>query len=167
MFQPAFSDEERGFISAYVQSSDSYYQEAFTRFRLSGGFTWQWSWWAFFGGPLYLLYRKLYLEAILLFMAGLILHSVLPFFGSLAYLVIRGGVLPYFVYLRFLKTMQYARNLTPDITDQEQYIRLNGGTSGTVLALGLLVYAILWLGVILALGVSLASFLLILGIAHG
>lgn len=166
MLTPAFTPQERGLIRAYIRSgNEAYYQRAFTRYRLGGdSLSWCWSWGAFLGGPLFLLYRKRYLEATILFVVGLFLHS-LPF-GTILYMIARGGTLPYLIYRHFRAELAYAQTLSDDPTEWEKHLTREGGTSLLALLLGLALYAILAIGAALYFGLSLALILLTLGVAE-
>lgn len=165
MTSPVFTQAERELIRAYINSPASlfYYESAFTRFRLRGfdSFAWHWSWWAFWGGPLFLLYRKLYIEAILLFIVGLFLHS-LPF-GTILYMVLRGGVLTYLIYRRFQNKLAHAKALSDSFEDQKRFLQKEGGTSLGALLVGIFAYLLFGLGLLLHLGLSVAFWLLVVG----
>lgn len=98
-------------IRAYInkQSSEEYYIRAFEKFDKNGGvdkFQWHWSWWAFGGTFFYLWYRKLYKEAIILFVI-LIVGSFLPPL-NLFITIGCGGFLPFLVYKRYKKNCEIA-----------------------------------------------------------
>ncbi|PHR55482.1 MAG: hypothetical protein COA44_10530 [Arcobacter sp.] len=96
-------DYEAKMLEAFVNKPEDpekglWYSIAFTKFDLSGtkDVKWHWSWWAFMGSFFYLLYRKAYVEAAVLFFISL-LSGVIPF-GGLIVLVLAGGYSPFFVY---------------------------------------------------------------------
>lgn len=97
--------EESEAIKAYIGTpkSEEYYQKAFAKYSVAGvdQFAWNWSWWALGGGMFYLLYRKLYLEALGYFVLFMVIGAF-PF-ASLLLWIASGGVLPYFVYKRYKK----------------------------------------------------------------
>jgi len=66
--------EEREAIKTYIDKpeSEEFYINAFEKYQKQGGFVWVWSSWALWGGVFFLLYRKLYLEAIVFFAISLI-----------------------------------------------------------------------------------------------
>jgi small-conductance mechanosensitive channel len=87
-------------IEAFVDKPEKtlWYQMAFSKFNYNGIETmkWHWSWWAFFGGFFFLLYRKQYMPALILFIASIVL-SMIPF-GGLLVMILSGGFSTYFVY---------------------------------------------------------------------
>lgn len=95
--------EDRMFYN-YIGTPEKaeWYDRTFKKYEDNlGGFEWNWSWWAFFGGPFFLMYRKCYLEAFLYFLAGLILGG----FG-LALSIVAGFLSPYLIYKRYKRAMQ-------------------------------------------------------------
>jgi hypothetical protein len=88
-------------IEAFINKADKtkWYQEAFSNFNINGidVMKWKWSWWAFFCGFLYLLYRKTYLPALVLFLLTIIANFI-PVFGGLILMILSGGYSAYFVY---------------------------------------------------------------------
>lgn len=102
------SNYEDNMIEAFVNKPTEpetilWYQNAFKKFNVNGidTFAWHWSWWAFFGGFLFLLYRKAYLPALGLFLLQMVLAAIpIPFVSiiSLILWVLTGGYSTYFVY---------------------------------------------------------------------
>ena len=64
-------DYENKMVEAFVNKPEVtlWYENAFRKYNVNGveKLSWVWSWWAFFGGIFYLLYRKAYMPAFLLF----------------------------------------------------------------------------------------------------
>lgn len=94
------TDYDKAMLSAFIGKAEKepWYEHAFSQYSVNGvdKMSWVWSWWAFAGGPLFLLYRKAYFAAGILF-AVMILISVVPF-GSLAVSILAGGYANYFIY---------------------------------------------------------------------
>ncbi|MDF1874353.1 DUF2628 domain-containing protein [Sulfurimonas sp. SAG-AH-194-I05] len=87
-------------IAAFIDKEEKslWYQLAFEKFNINGVDTmqWNWSWWAFGGGFLYLLFRKQYIASFVLFIISMTL-GMIPFVGfGLA--ILSGGYASYFVY---------------------------------------------------------------------
>ena len=86
---------ENKMLAAYIGKPDKvlWYQNAFSSYNLNGmdKFTLNWSWWAFFGGWIFLLYRKAYLAALVFFV--LELPSLLYFYSSSDYSIVLYSVL--------------------------------------------------------------------------
>lgn len=105
------SDYEDKMLKAFVQkpaepSIEFWYKNAFSKFNVGGIDTlkWHWSWWAFFGGFLFLLYRKAYVPALALFVLQMVV-VVIPV-APLILWILTGGFSTYFVY----KTYQGTKN---------------------------------------------------------
>lgn len=88
-------------VEAFIGKDEKtvWYQNTFSRYNVNGIDTmqWNWSWWAFFGGFLFLLYRKQYGPAAILFIASAIISAIIPF-GWIAASILAGGYAAYFVY---------------------------------------------------------------------
>ncbi len=97
-------------IRAYINKpkSEDFYIDAFNRYEVDGveRFQWIWSWWAFAGGVFFLLYRKLYIEAVVFFILSFVATQV-PFAG-IALMIASGGIFIYFVYKRYKKIVTTA-----------------------------------------------------------
>ena len=93
-------DYENAMIEAFVNKPEKtlWYQNAFSKFNVNGidSMKWVWSWWAFFGGWAFLLYRKQYMPALVLFIIS-IFAGIIPF-GGLLIAILAGGFSTYFVY---------------------------------------------------------------------
>jgi hypothetical protein len=90
-------------VEAFVGKPDApdkglWYANAFSKYNVNGvdKMSWNWSWWAFFGGIWFLLYRKAYAAAGGLFLISLA-SAFIPFAGIIIW-VLSGGFSPYFVY---------------------------------------------------------------------
>ncbi len=142
--------DESQMIEAYIdkEKSEDFYKEAFAKYSAAGvdQFAWHWSWWAMFGGVFYLLYRKLYLEALIYFVLFATV-GMIPFAGLVMWIA-SGGILPYFVYKRYKKIKeQVEQNLSGD-EEQLQALRTVGGVNPWAIWLGVALHVIMWIGVI-------------------
>ncbi len=142
--------DESQMIEAYIdkEKSEDFYKEAFAKYTVAGvdQFAWHWSWWAMFGGVFYLLYRKLYLEALVYFVLFATV-GMIPFAGLIMWIA-SGGVLPYLVYKRYKKTKeQVEQNLSGDEV-QLQALRTVGGVNQWAIWLGVALHAVMWIGAI-------------------
>jgi len=97
------SEYEAKMLEAFVGKPDKpekglWYANAFAKYDVNGvdAMKWNWSWWAFFGGIWFLIYRKAYAAAGGLFLIA-IASSFVPF-GGLVISILAGGYSPYFVY---------------------------------------------------------------------
>lgn len=97
-------------IKAYIDKpkSEDFYIDAFDRYEVNGveRFQWIWSWWALAGGVFFLLYRKLYIEALVFFTLSIIASQVS--FAGIALMIASGGIFIYFVYKRYKKIVTTA-----------------------------------------------------------
>jgi len=94
------SDYNDKMIAAFIAKpeKESWYRDSFSKFNINGVDTlkWNWSWWAFSGGFLYLLYRKQYIPSLLLFIVSVATGEI-PL-ASLILMILAGGYSTYFVY---------------------------------------------------------------------
>jgi len=129
----------------------NWYKDSFEKGDVSGGFSWKWSWGAFFGNWLYLLYRKCYVEGISYFLLIHLLGGILAKYfpelnkfteGSGLFIsLLAGGLLHNLVYRRYLKTKITLSQKNPQnisIEDMKEY----GGTDKRAVKIGILVYII-------------------------
>ncbi len=138
--------EESKAVEAYINKEKSlgFYQKAFAKYSVAGvdQFAWHWSWWAMFGGIFYLLYRKLYVEALVLFIL-LVTVGMIPFVGFVAWIV-TGGVLPYFVYKRYKKVKAQVESNLPSESEQLNALRVVGGYNQWAVWLGVALHILMW-----------------------
>ncbi|MDR1451559.1 MAG: DUF2628 domain-containing protein [Helicobacteraceae bacterium] len=91
-----WSNYDDKMLAAFVKkpAKTPFYRDLYERATSPGAPTlcWKWSWWAFFGGALFLLYRKTYLAALIVWAANLVLltFSRLLFPGQVLYEIKRG-----------------------------------------------------------------------------
>lgn len=133
-------------INAYInkEKSEEYYHNAFAKYSAAGvdQFQWNWSWWAMFGGMFYLLYRKLYLEALVYFLAFAII-GMIPFAGIIMWIA-SGGILPYFVYRRYKKTLTQVETNITGTHEQLDALRTVGGVNNWAIWIAVIVHLIAW-----------------------
>ncbi len=115
------SDYDNRMIEAFVNKPEKtfWYQNAFSKFNYNGvdAMQWHWSWWAFGGGFLFLLYRKQYMAALALFVLSIV-ASIIPF-GGVAVMILSGGYSTYFVYKGY---RQKRAEIEATIEDEEKRI---------------------------------------------
>jgi len=142
-------------IKAYIDKpkSEDYYIKAFEKYNLTGvdQFKWNWSWWSFFGGVFFLLYRKLYIEALIFFIILTIVGQLptsidqIPVIGEIDIVyfltwIASGGIFPYFVYRRFRKIKNETDNYIED--KRIDKIRELGGVNNWALVIGFIFSAL-------------------------
>lgn len=136
-------------IKAYIDKpkSEDFYIDAFEAYSEGGidQFKWKWSWWAFAGGVFFLLYRKLYIEALIFFFVSAI-SSMVPVV-SLVVWIVSGALFPYLVYLRYKKGKELALAKTSDRLEQLKILRTYGGYNQWAVYLGVVIniFVMLWL----------------------
>jgi len=142
--------DETQAIEAYIDTPKTlaFYQKAFEKYTVTGisQFAWHWAWWAMFGGVFYLLYRKLYLEALGYFILFATVGMV-PFVGLIMW-VVSGGVLPYLVYKRYQKTKE---QVEMHLTGEEvklAALRMTGGVNTWAIWLGVALHVIMWISIL-------------------
>ncbi len=161
----AIDEYDYRMIEAYIDKPEvtDWYVDTFKRFNINGidVMKWKWSWWAFFGSVFYLLYRKSYLAAGILFVLTLA-TGFIPF-GGLILWVLTGGYAPYFVY----KTYKEKRlEVEAQIQDEEKRIetmRLVGGYNDWAIWVAVILHLFFWVAAFSMLGLILTA----LGLAAG
>jgi len=116
-------------IEAFVAKPEKtlWYENAFSKFDETNGdkISWYWSWWAFGGGFLYLLYRKAYIPSLVLLIVSLFIGFI-PF-GSLVLAVLTGGFAPYFVYKDYKTKKRGIEKFAPNEEDRIKAMAKVGG----------------------------------------
>ncbi|UCN00532.1 DUF2628 domain-containing protein [Sulfurimonas sp. SWIR-19] len=145
--QPTQDEYEKAMIEAFVNKPEKtlWYQQAFSKFNINGIDTmkWVWSWWAFFGGWAFLLYRKQYLPALVLFILSL-LASAVPF-GGLLVAILAGGFSTYFIYKGYKQKKAEIENAISDPQKRIETMREVGGYNQWVVWVYVLFVTLLFL----------------------
>ncbi len=135
-------------IEAYINKDKvtEFYQKGFAKYSAAGvdQFAWHWSWWAMFGGMFYLLYRKLYMEALIFFVLFAVI-GMIPFAGLVAWIA-SGGVLPYLVYKRYKKVKAQVEMNFAEEDEQFNALREVGGFNQWAIWLGVALHVMMWAG---------------------
>ena len=120
---------ENAMIEAFVNKPEKtfWYQNAFSKFNINGidSMKWVWSWWAFFGGWAFLLYRKQYIPALVLFFISLVAQFI-PF-GGLLVAVLAGGFSTYFIYKGYKHKKAEIEANIEDVNARIETMRQVGG----------------------------------------
>ena len=142
--------DENQAIEAYIDTPKTvdFYKKAFSQYTISGieKFSWQWSWWAMFGGMFYLLYRKLYLEAFAYFLIFAII-GMIPVAGLILW-ILSGAVLPFLVYKRYKRIKAQVEENIPNESEQLNVLRELGGVNKWAIWVAVAVHAFLWTGIL-------------------
>lgn len=138
------NEYEARMLEAFVGKPESpekglWYANSFSKFEVNGEekIQWHWSWWAFFGGIWFLLYRKAYSAA-----GGLLLISIVfsfvPFGGLIAW-VLTGGFSTYFVYKVYKTKKLQIEESYQDENKRVEMMYLLGGYNKWVLNLAVII----------------------------
>ena len=156
MIEKKIGVNEEEAIEAYINKAESkqFYIEAFGKYQSQGGFVWVWSSWALFGGIFFLLYRKLYVEAIVFMAISILAGGLLPV--AIIIWIASGGVFTFFIYKRYEKIRKSARDNDVDgILLLESLKELGGYNQWAIyVAVGL---NVLFLIAIVVLGVNITN----------
>lgn len=114
-------------LISFIRDKSTEYSFKFQKLKQSGSKV-SWNWAAFLFGPMWFMYRKLYLYGIGLFVVNFVIMLVtgFPFFSLITSVV--AGLLGNYIYMLELdKKLPQAKNLVEPA--KTQYIQKNGGTS--------------------------------------
>jgi hypothetical protein len=152
------NDYDNKMLEAFVNKPEvtQWYKYTFSRYSVNGveKMAWAWSWWAFFGGIFYLLYRKAYMAALGLFVLTSVSLAI-PF-GGLIVWILTGGLAPYFVYKVYRSKKA---EIESTITDEQQRIetmRAVGGYNNWAILLAVAFHAFMWIWVFFAFSTMMA-----------
>ncbi|MDQ7042508.1 MAG: DUF2628 domain-containing protein [Sulfurimonas sp.] len=141
-------DYSNAMIEAFIDKPEKtlWYQMAFSKFNANGidKPTWHWSWWGFFGGFLFLLYRKAYIPALILFIASMTI-GMIPF-GGLLLMILSGGYSTYFIYKVYKDKLLQTEMLVDDYDKRIQTMRELGGYNQWVIWVYAIFMSIIILG---------------------
>jgi len=116
-------------IEAFVNKPEKtlWYKMAFAKYNINGvnNIKWNWSWWAFFGGWAFLLYRKQYLASAMLFILTMI-ASFIPFFGLFLAILV-GGFGTYIIYQGYIKKRIEIEENISDMQERIDTMKQIGG----------------------------------------
>jgi len=124
------SDYSNKMIEAFINKPEVtlWYQLSFAKFNVHGVDTmkWNWSWWAFFTGFLFLLYRKQYIPSLILFIASTVLGFI-PFVGTIGSMILAGGYSTYFIYKGYKEKLLEIETAIEDEDERVKVMREVGG----------------------------------------
>jgi len=148
-------------IEAFIDkpSETLWYQTAFSKYNINGvdAIKWNWSWWAFGMGFIFLLYRKQYLASIGVLIASVII-GIVPFVGSLFVMILSGGYGTYFIYKDYTKKLAEIEAIVVDEDKRVETMRSLGGYNQWVVWVYIVLTGIIFVGITLViLGPTLAQ----------
>jgi hypothetical protein len=154
------SQYEDRMLEAFVQKPEKmhFYKKLLNASFVNGvtTFKWQWSWWAFFAGWLFLLYRKAYLPALVAFIASFFV-GLIPIFGWLIVMVTLGGVAPHFVIRRYLTLKAEIEAQNEDEQTRIDTMRQLGGYHSWVVWVAAIFWGLMAIMLIAGLGAAAAG----------
>lgn len=160
-------DYDYQMIEAYIDKPEvtQWYVNAFKKFTINGVdvMKWHWSWWAFFGSVFYLLYRKSYMAAGILFLMTLVI-GIIPF-GGLILWVLTGGYAPYFVYKTYKEKRLEVEDHIEDEGKRLETMRFVGGYNDWAIWIAVILHVFLWLAFFSFIGIFLTAMGLAVGSA--
>jgi uncharacterized protein YneF (UPF0154 family) len=109
---------------------------------------WNWSWWAFLGGPAFLLYRKAYLASLLVFLISVV-TSLIPIVGLVVSILV-GGYGTYFIYKRYLKKRLEIESKITDENERILAMQQVGGYHQWVVWFYYILVALVFIGILAA-----------------
>ena len=143
---------EHKMIDAFVDKPEKtlWYQNAFEKYQVNGidRVAWNWSWWAFFGGFFFLLYRKAYMAALGLFVLSF-LASWVPILPLIIY-ILTGGYATYFIYKNYSEKKKEVETTIEDTQTRIDTMRELGGYNNWAIWLAAILYGIILIAVITA-----------------
>lgn len=152
------NDYDNKMLEAFVNKPEVtvWYKNAFSRYIINGidKMAWVWSWWAFFGGIFYLLYRKAYMAALGLFVLTIVSLAI-PF-GGLIVWILTGGLAPYFVYKTYKTKKAEIETAIPDEQKRIETMRAVGGYNNWAVLLAVAFHALIWIWVFFAFSTMMA-----------
>jgi len=92
------------------------------------------------------LYRKLYMEALVYFILFAVI-GMIPMVSLLMW-VASGGILPYFVYKRYKKTLTQVEENIGSTDEQFSALQTVGGVNEWAIWVAVAFHAVMWIGVI-------------------
>jgi len=129
-----------------------YYRNTFAKYNVNGvdHMAWNWNYWAAFGGIFFFLYRKLYIEAGVIFLINFAAASILSIIGWTVIGILMGGYGSYFVYKRYNKIKLNIESSIVDKTKRIGAMRVYGGVNQWVIWAGTAVSILALIGILVS-----------------
>lgn len=154
------SEYEAKMLEAFVAKPDKpekglWYANAFSKYDVNGvdAMRWNWSWWAFFGGIWFLIYRKAYAAAGGLFLIS-IAAAFIPFAGLVIW-VLSGGYSTYFVYKTYKAKKLQIEAAEGDENRRIEMMQELGGYNQWVVVLAIVLNVLVLVGVFMAIAAGI------------
>jgi hypothetical protein len=145
-------DYNNKMIDAFIAKPEKtlWYQMSFSKFNINGvdAMKWNWSWWGFAGGFLFLLYRKQYIASFVVFFISMT-AGMIPFMGLIISILV-GGYGSYFVYKGYKKKLFEVENQIEDEETRVETMAEVGGYHQWVVWLYVIFVGLIFFGIISA-----------------
>ena len=116
-------------FEAYIGTPEKFewYKKVFASYNVNGieKFSWNWSWWSFFFAPTHLIYRKCYVEALIIWLIQVFL--IPTGFISLVFYIGTAVISPLLIYRRYKRTLDKVEYSIDDEATKIDTIRKLGG----------------------------------------
>jgi hypothetical protein len=156
------SEYEAKMLEAFVGKPDKpekglWYANAFAKYDVNGvdAMRWNWSWWAFFGGIWFLIYRKAYAAAGGLFLIS-IASAFIPFAGLVVW-VLSGGYSPYFVYKTYKAKKLQIEAAEGDENRRIEMMQELGGYNQWVVVMAVILNVLAFIGIMMAIAAGVTA----------
>ena len=155
-------DYEYKMTQAYIQKPEvqQWYAHAFKKFNINGvdSMKWNWSWWAFFGNVFFLLYRKAYLAAGILFALDLMVGFI-PF-GGLILWTLSGGYSSFYVYKAYKQKKLEIEHAIEEEDKRIHTMSLVGGSNEWAVWIGVILSVLFFAAVMFPAGLIIMAFII-------
>jgi len=142
-------DYNHKMVEAFIAKPEKtlWYEMSFSKFSVNGvdAMKWNWSWWGFAGGFLFLLYRKQYLAAAVVFFASMTIGMV-PFMGLIIAILV-GGYGTFFIYKGYKKKLFEIENKIEDEALRVETMAEVGGYHQWVVWLYIIFVTLIFFGI--------------------
>ncbi len=149
------SQYEKDIIKAFVNKDNEpykalWYMNAFAKYNKGNkvSINWNWSWWAFFLPVLFLIYRKLYIHALGVFIILIVFSATVPV-ATIIVRILIGGFATYFVYKTYLSKKDKIESSKSDDNTRITKMRKMGGYN----AFAIWLYIIIIVGILAAVAI--------------
>ncbi len=136
-------------VEAFIAKPEKtlWYEMSFQKYNVNGvdAMKWNWSWWGFAGGFLFLLYRKQYLAAFVVFFASMTL-GMIPFMGLFIAIMV-GGYGTFFIYKGYKKKLLEIQESIEDEATQIETMAEVGGYHQWVVWLYIVFVGLIFFGI--------------------
>ncbi len=154
-------DYDYKMTEAYIAKPEvlQWYVNSFKKFNINGVdvMKWNWSWWAFFGNVFYLLYRKAYLAAGILFALNLMVGFI-PF-GGLILWVLSGGYSSFYVYKAYKQKKIEVERIIEEEDKRIETMELLGGSNEWAVWIGVILSVLFFAAIIFPVGLIIMAFI--------